>query len=150
MRHQVSKIKLSRPKKESLAILRNLVRSLILKGKIKTTNNRAKAVKRIVDPLVIKAKKGTVACHRQILKFLPDKKLVEKFSKEVIPKFGERKSGFTRIIKLGQRKGDGAEMAQVEWVNQASEEKNPKSETKIKISNRKTQMSNPNVKSSNL
>lgn len=117
MRHRVSKIKLSRPKKESLAILRNLVRSLILKGKIRTIKNRAKAVKRIVDPLVIKAKKGTVACHRQILKFLPDKKLVEKFSKEVVPKFGERKSGFTKIIKLGQRKGDGAEMAQVEWIN---------------------------------
>ena len=102
------------------AIPRNLIRTLILNDGVKTTHARAKALAKIADSLVIKAKRGTLADRRLIFKFLPDEKLVAKLFKEIMPKLAEVKSGFVRIVKMGYRAGDGAKMAQVGWVNQAS------------------------------
>lgn len=97
-------------------ILRNLIYSLILFGEVKTTKSRAKAISGLVDKLVNKSKKGTVSNIREILKTIPQKEAVEKLAKDVIPNLGSRGSGYTRILKLGRRQGDGAEMVLMTWV----------------------------------
>ncbi|MBI4999524.1 50S ribosomal protein L17 [Candidatus Gottesmanbacteria bacterium] len=96
--------------------LRNLIYSLIIFGRIKTTRARAKAIVGLVDRIVNKIKKGTVAGKRQVLTFLPQRPVVEKLMKEIIPKLAGRSSGYTRIIKIGGRAGDGAPMVVMEWV----------------------------------
>lgn len=98
------------------SLLRNLLYSLILFGRIKTTKTRAKASSGIADKLVNKIKKGTTAGRRDVLKFITEKEAVEKLEKEIIPKLRKRKSGYTRIIKIGTRVGDRAAMVLMEWV----------------------------------
>lgn len=103
-------------KSKNLPLLRNLIYSLVLFGKIKTTKARAKAITGLVDRIVNKIKEGTVAGKRQVLTFLPQKPVVEKLMKEITPKLTGRSSGYTRIIKIGERLGDGAPMVAMEWV----------------------------------
>lgn len=110
-------------KSKDLPVLRNLIYSLVLFGKIKTTKARAKAITRLVDRIVNKIKEGTVAGKRQVLTFLPQKPVVEKLMKEITPKLTGRSSGYTRIIKIGERLGDGAPMVAMEWVKEEKETK---------------------------
>jgi large subunit ribosomal protein L17 len=125
-------------KSKDLPLLRNLIYSLVLFGKIKTTRARAKATVGLVDRIVNKIKKGTVAGRRQVLTFLPQKPVVEKLMKEIIPKLAGRSSGYTRIIKIGERAGDGAPMVVMEWV---VEKEQPKVEsvTDEKVATQKAQ-----------
>lgn len=116
MRHKVQKTTLGREKAPREAMLRSLAESLILHGNIKTTEAKAKALRRVVEPLITKAKKGTLAARREIIKTLYTEKAVKKLMEEVGPKYKERDGGYTRITKLPARKNDAAKVARIELV----------------------------------
>lgn len=105
-------------KSKDLPLWRNLIYSLVLFGRIKTTRARAKAIVGLTDRIVNKIKKGTVAAKREVLTLLPQKPVVEKLTKEIIPKLADRSGGYTRIVKIGERAGDGAPMVVMEWVGE--------------------------------
>ncbi|PIV38349.1 MAG: 50S ribosomal protein L17 [Candidatus Portnoybacteria bacterium CG02_land_8_20_14_3_00_45_8] len=97
------------------AFLKGLAANLILKEKIKTTEARAKELRAVVERLISYAKKGTLAGRRQVISALPSA-AAKKLFKEITPRFKERRGGYTRIIKLGQRMSDGAKMVFMEFV----------------------------------
>ena len=123
MRHRVSGKKLGRDIKERKALFKNLIIALISHGEIKTTKAKAKAVKRLVEKLVTKAKEGSLHARRQVLAFLSQKKVVKRLFDEVGPRFENRTGGFTRIVSIGQRRGDNAPMAVMKWVEQKTNNK---------------------------
>jgi large subunit ribosomal protein L17 len=115
MRKRKKGRKLSRKRDQRRALLRGLMESLFLKGKIKTTLAKAKEVQRFAEKQITIAKRGDLHARRLLLrKFSPS--IVEKLIREIAPKYKERPGGYTRIIKLGQRKSDGAEVAIIELV----------------------------------
>jgi large subunit ribosomal protein L17 len=103
-------------------LLSGLASSLIRDGKIKTTEARAKAVRPVVEKLITKAKKGDLASRRLVLRTLTDRDVVHKLFAEVAPQFADRNGGYTRIVKLGPRKGDAAPMALIELIAGAADE----------------------------
>src|SRR3989338_7260873 len=121
MRHNVFGKKLGRDIKERKSLFKSLVASLIVHGKITTSVAKAKAIRGLVDKLVIKAKEGTLAGRRQIAGFLQRGDEVKKLVDDIAPKFQERTSGFTRIIKTDEKKGDGSPQAIIEWVDKVEE-----------------------------
>ena len=121
MRHQVSGRKLNRDIKERKSLFKNLASSLVDRGKIVTTEAKAKALKPLIDKLVGVAKKGTLASKRQLLAFFAKRDVVDKLEDTIAPAFKDRQSGFTRIIKKGERLGDGAKEAVMEWVEKIQE-----------------------------
>lgn len=117
MRKMVFGRKFSRGKKGRIALLRSLIKALVLNGKITTTKARAKAIQGQIDKYVSHAKKGSLALRRKVLAETGnDRKTVDALFGKIAPAFKERKSGFTRIIPLPSRKGDYAQMARLEWV----------------------------------
>lgn len=140
MRHKVFGRKLGRTKDQRKLLFRNLVEELILRGRIKTTIAKAKAVKPLIDKLVTKAKRKTLADRREVLRVLP-KEAALSFFDTIVPQLQNRTSGFSRIIHLGERKGDNAEMVVLEWAEQISMEdkQSLRSEElrKLKIEDRK-------------
>ena len=116
MKHSVYGKKLGRDKNQRTALFRSLVRSLILHESIQTTETKAKAVKGLIDNLVVKAKDSSEASKRVVTSFLTQKEISEKLFKEIAPRFKQRSSGFTTSAKLGTRQGDGAMMVQIGWV----------------------------------
>jgi len=116
MRHKVKKIKFRKGKNASEATMRKLAVNFIDKGKIKTTLAKAKSLKSLIDRLVSKAKEKKESTKNILLKHLGEKKTMNKLFDTIAPKFNDRSSGFVRVIKLGERLGDGAEMGKVEWV----------------------------------
>ena len=108
--------KLGRPTDQRKAILRNLVTALLEHGKLETTITRAKETKRIAEKMITWGKKGDLHAKRQALSFINSEDVVVKLFNEIAPKYGERNGGYTRIYKLGPRKGDSAEMAKIELV----------------------------------
>lgn len=131
MRHQVSGKKLSRNTKQRKALFKSLTSSLVLYGRIKTTQAKAKAIKNLAEKLVTKAKKGTLGGQRSVRANLA-KIAAEKLIKEIAPRFQNRKGGFLRALKLGQRLGDGAEMVVLEWVEMGEIAEGVKKEEKTK------------------
>ena len=107
--------KLSRTKDQRNALLRGLSRSLLLHKKIKTTEAKAKEVSGFVEKLITKAKKGDLASRRLLLRLFSPR-LVKKMVEEIALQYKNRKGGYTRVIKLGPRKSDGAKMAIIELV----------------------------------
>ena len=103
-------------------LLSGLASSLIRDGKIRTTEARAKAVRPVVERLITKAKKGDLASRRLVLRTVTDRDVVHKLFSEVAPQYAERAGGYTRIVKLGPRKGDAAPMALIELIAGAEEE----------------------------
>ncbi len=99
------------------AILRGLSRSLILHGRIVTTEVKAKRVRPFVEKLITKARKGGLHNRRLVLSDLQDRKVVHRLFADVAPKTGDRPGGYTRILKLGPRRGDAAPMAILELVD---------------------------------
>ena len=87
---------------------------------ITTTEAKAKALRPFAEHLITFAKRGDVHARRQVLKTIPDRDVVHKLFDEIGPRFAERNGGYTRILKLGQRKGDGAPMARIELVERES------------------------------
>ena len=116
MRHNSKKITLGRETAPRKAMMRNLAESLILKGSIRTTTAKAKALRSVVEPLVTKAKKGDLANVRNIKKVLFTREALDTLLKEVAPRYTERKGGYTRIIKLAPRANDAADMSRIEFV----------------------------------
>lgn len=98
------------------SMMANLVASLVAAEAIVTTEAKAKAVRPIAEKVITKAKKGGLHNHRQILAFLRDQEMADKLMEEVGPRYEQRPGGYTRILKLGPRKGDNAPMARIELV----------------------------------
>ncbi len=118
MRHQRKTVKLRRTQGHRNALIANLAVSLIEHGRIKTTIAKAKAVRPFVEKLVTKAKTGSQHSRRMALADLRhNEPAVEKLFTEIGPLNAERKGGYTRIVKLGQRRSDASEMAVIEWVD---------------------------------
>lgn len=116
MRHLIKKgRKFGRVKKVRKALLKGLMVALINHGKIRTTEAKAKELARVIAPLITKAKKGGLANIRALAKILPPKE-VSKIVKEIGPKYQSRTGGYTRIIKLGGFRKDGARMCYIELV----------------------------------
>jgi len=116
LRHRVAGRKLSRPTAHRWALYRNLVTDLIRYDKIVTTEAKAKEIRGLAEKMVTLGKEGSLASRRRALSFVTDKKLVDKIFSELAPRYMERPGGYTRIVKLGRRVGDGARLAQVEMV----------------------------------
>jgi large subunit ribosomal protein L17 len=117
MRHQKTRHKLSRDAAHRKALLQNLCKEVIQHERIRTTEAKAKAVKPELEELITLAKRGDLHARRQALSALgQDKFTVHKLFEEVAPRYTERPGGYTRILKLGTRRGDGAEMALIELI----------------------------------
>ena len=97
-------------------LLSGLTESLIRQGKVRTTEARAKAVRPVAERMITYAKRGDLAARRQVLRTVRDRDLVHKLFAEIAPAFADRQGGYTRIVKLGPRKGDAAPMALIELV----------------------------------
>jgi large subunit ribosomal protein L17 len=108
--------KLGRNTGHRKAMLRNLVTSLLRSDRIVTTETRAKEIKRIADKMITLGKKGNLAARRLALAYIYDEKVVRRLFNELGEKYSERPGGYTRITKMGYRRGDGAILAMVELV----------------------------------
>ncbi len=116
MRHRKVNKKLRRESGPRRALLDNLATSIILYEKVVTTEVKAKAIKPIVERLITRGKVKSVHSKQQLAKVLHDKKAVQKTLDVLGPRYKDRKGGYCRIIKISQRQGDGALMAQIELV----------------------------------
>jgi len=119
MRHQKKSIKLGRTAEHRKALLANQVCSLIQHQRIKTTLAKAKAVRPLAERMVTLGKKASIHARRTALATLRQKNAVKKLFEDVAPRSAERNGGYTRIVKLGRRKSDSAQMAFIEWVDMA-------------------------------
>ena len=108
--------KLNLPTDQRMALLRNLVTSLLENGKIETTETRAKEARSLAEKMITLGKTNTLHSRRQALAFITKEDVVTKLFAEIAPKYAERNGGYTRIIKMGPRRGDAAPMAIVELV----------------------------------
>ena len=116
MRHRKAGVKLKRDIGARRALLRSLVTSTILEERITTTIPKAKAAKPLVEKMITLAKRDTLHSRRQAAAFLLTPEAVQKLFEKIGPRFNQREGGYTRIVKLGWRKGDGAETAKLELV----------------------------------
>lgn len=115
MRKRKKGRKLNRKKNQRRALLKQLARALFLNEKIKTTQAKAKELSKFAEKFITKAKEGNLSARRNLLKFFSPR-VVKKLVDDIAPRFKKRKGGYTRIIKLGPRKSDGAKMAQIELI----------------------------------
>lgn len=116
MRHRVGTYKLKRDVGARKALLRNLVTSVILQERVVTTVPKAKAVKPLVEKMITLGKAGSLHSRREAAKFLTTPESVKKLFDTLGPRFGQRHGGYTRIVRVAHRQGDGAEMAMIELV----------------------------------
>ena len=116
MRHLKSGRQLSRNSSHRWALMRNLITALLREEKIQTTDPKAKELRRWVDRVITLGKRGDLHARRQVLSIVYDKTVVKKLFDTIGPRFKDRPGGYTRIIKLGIRHGDAAQMAQIELV----------------------------------
>ena len=117
MRHQRAGKKLGRSAAQRRALYANLAASLIEHGRIKTTEAKAKAVKPIAEQMITLGRRGDIHARRQALAFLRTQEVVHQLFSEIAPRFADRAGGYTRIVKLGPRQGDAAEMVYLELVD---------------------------------
>ena len=116
MRHRVGHRKLGRVTEHRIAMLRNQAHALLLNERIETTMPRAKELRPFVEKLITRARSGTLHDRRLAGRHVQQRAVADKLFQEVGPKFAARKGGYTRILKTGHRKGDGAEMARIELI----------------------------------
>ena len=116
MRHRVAGRRLSRAGDHRMALYKNLVTDLLRYEKIVTTEAKAKEARPMAEKVITLGKQGSLHARRQALTFVTDKKVVDKVFTEFGPRYAERPGGYTRLVKLGPRLGDGAPMAQLELV----------------------------------
>ena len=116
MQHQKTKKTLGRKSGPRKALLKNLLNSLILYEKITTTQVKAKSIKPLMERMVTRSKIDTLHNRRELMKKLPTKNAVKKMFEVIGPKYKDRKGGYLRIVKNGERKGDGAKIAVIEFV----------------------------------
>jgi large subunit ribosomal protein L17 len=137
MRHQVGKKKLQRPTEHRLAMLRNMVTSLLEHERIKTTVPKAKAARPIAERMITLAKRGGLSNVRLAGRTLRNKTVLNKVFTELKDRYAQRPGGYTRLVRLGFRQGDNAEMAMLELVDRPekaaeAEETEPKKGSKKK------------------
>jgi len=118
VRHKVAGRKLSRPTGHRWALYRNQVTALLAHEKIITSEAKAKEIRSLAEKVITLGKDGSLASRRQALAFVTEKKVVEKLFADVAPRYANRAGGYTRLVKLGPRRGDNAAMAQIELVEQ--------------------------------
>ena len=123
MRHLKEGRKLGRTASHRKALLRNMVSSLLEFEKIETTDAKAKELRKVADQMITWGKRGDLHARRQSLRVISSKKIVQKLFDDIAPRFKERKGGYTRIIKVGRRKGDNAPLSIIEFIPQ--DEKKP-------------------------
>ena len=117
MRHHNNVRKFGRDKSQKKALLSSLALNLIVREKIKTTEPKAKELRPFIEKLVTRAKKGDLATRRTIISKLSGRSSeVKKLFDVLAPKYADKKGGYTRVLKLGARKSDGAKMAIIEFV----------------------------------
>ncbi len=116
MRHRVGQRKLGRPTGHRVSLLRNLMTDLIRHGRLQTTEPKAAELRREVEKLIGTARANDLHARRQVLAKLYDTAVVDKLFTELVPRYEGRPGGFTRLVKLAPRRGDGAPMAQVELM----------------------------------
>lgn len=116
MKHRRKGKTLDRKNGPRKALLRGLATSLVLYENMNTTLAKAQAIRPIVEKLITKSKNNTLTARRQLLSYLTIESAVNKMLAEIGPRYATRNGGYTRIIKLGKRKGDGAEIAQIQLV----------------------------------
>jgi len=116
MYHQIAGRKLGRTTDHKEAMMKNLVTSLIIHDRIKTTEAKAKELRRLADRVITMGKKNTLASIRQAARTVRSKEALGKLFKELAPRFEGRNGGYTRIIKYKNRRGDGAPVVIMEWV----------------------------------
>jgi large subunit ribosomal protein L17 len=103
-------------------MLGGLAAALFEHDRVRTTEAKAKALRPVAERLITFAKRGDVHARRQVLRLVPDRDVVHRLFEEIAPRMAERSGGYTRILKLGPRRGDGAPMAQIELVDRTVEE----------------------------
>ena len=116
MRHRKAGRQLRRTGEQKLALMRSLASSLIEHGAIETTEAKAKELRPFVEKLITKARSGTLHDRRHAIRHVHKRETADKLFQEIGPKFARRAGGYTRILKTGHRKGDGAEVARIELV----------------------------------
>lgn len=116
MKHHSKIRKLGRTRNVRRALIRSLAEALIISGKIKTTEAKAKELRPFIEKLLTKAKKGDLSAQRLIISRLGGEKQSFKLIQEIAPKYADRDGGYTRVIKLPARGGDGSSMAIIEFV----------------------------------
>ncbi len=112
--------KLGRPTAHRMSMLRGMVTFLLEKGRIETTVTRAAEVSALADKMITLGKKNTLVAKRQAIAFLKKESVVYKLFTKIAPLYEERNGGYTRVLKVGPRRGDGAEMAIIELVGAES------------------------------
>jgi len=128
MRHRNRVKKLNRPKAHRMRLLENLACAIFTHYGIVTTRTRAKEASKFIGSLITFAKIGTLAARRRIFAKVKNKNVVQKLFNDVAPRFSDRKGGYTRIVPLGPRKGDGAELALLELLGFDKERKHKQEE----------------------
>ena len=126
MRHRKSGVKLNRTSSHRSAMFRNMVTSLFKYGRIQTTDPKAKELRRWADQMVTLAKRGDLHARRQAMAIIREKDVVYKLFNEATIRFGDISGGYTRVIKIGVRKGDAALLSMVELTGNPVETKKPK------------------------
>jgi large subunit ribosomal protein L17 len=116
MRHRVKGKKLDRKKAPRELMLRNLASSIIIYEKVKTTEAKAKAVKPLLEKVITLSIKGGLTARRELIRILPQKMAIKKAMEVLSAKYKGRAGGYSRIIKLGSRQGDGAKVVQIELI----------------------------------
>ncbi len=116
MRHQKSGRKLNRSSSHRWALMRNLITSLLREEKIQTTDAKAKELRRWADRVITLGKQGSLHARRQVLGIVQDKAVVRKLFDSIAPRFKDRPGGYTRIVKIGIRRGDAAPLSIIELV----------------------------------
>ena len=132
MGHRDKVKKLGRTKPHREALLSNMAMSLFTYRVIKTTDAKAKALKPVVDKIISTAKEDTLHAKRQVAKTIKQKDVFKKLFSEIVPQFSDRDSGFTRVVKLGVRRGDGAPMSIVELLTEKKVKETDKKAKKTK------------------
>jgi len=137
MRHRKSGVKLNRNSSHRNAMFKNMVTSLLKYDQIRTTDAKAKEVRRWVDRVITLAKRGDLHARRQALVIVKEKNVVHKLFDNALDRFGSINGGYTRIIKIGRRAGDAAPMAIIQLVNSDMKENKQKKEETEKINQEK-------------
>ncbi len=108
--------KLGLPTDQRLAMLRSLTTAFLKHGKIETTETRAKETRRLAEKMITLAKRGDLHARRQVLSFVYEEEVVQNLFENIAPKYADRNGGYTRMYKVGPRRGDGAEAVILELV----------------------------------
>lgn len=126
MRHRVDHRKLGMKTEHRLAVLRNLLTSLIMAEGIKTTVARAKELRRLAEKMISYGKKGDLHHKRLAMRYLRSREALKKLFEDLAQRYKDRNGGYTRITRLGFRKGDGAEISLIEFIGRPPKVKKPK------------------------